>query len=139
MFKSNAIVKPAAVMTASTPSVAYLMTKSSMGGIPVDGDMIMVSQHLVKSFQGSLVLLILLISIINIYKPSKIVIASLVIGGMSLVASSLLQTIGMTFLTYGLGLLGNTLVWNKLIVRNDKLKDAKMENEVDKIIREAIK
>lgn len=137
-MKSNVVVKPLAVLTASAPSIVYLLTKMSIG-VKVENDMVLVSESFVKSFQGSLVVLILLISIINIYKPSKIVIISLVVGGMSLLASSILQTIGFTFLTYGLGLLFNTLTLNKVIVRNDKLRDVELEYEVDKIIKEAIR
>lgn len=141
MMKSNTVVKPLAVVTASAPSIGYLMSQSyrvfDAQKIVGSGDMVAVSAELVKSFQGSLILLILLISIVNIYKPPKVIIFSLVIGGMSLVASSLLQTIGFTFLTYGIGLGFNSLTLNKTIERNEKLKDKKMENEVDKIIKEA--
>ena len=141
MMKSNTVVKPLAVITASAPSIGYLMSQSyrvfDAQKIVGSKDMVAVSTELVKSFQGSLILLILLISIVNIYKPPKVIIFSLVIGGMSLVASSLLQTIGFTFLTYGIGLGFNSLTLNKTIERNEKLKDKKMENEVDKIIKEA--
>lgn len=141
MMKNNNIVKPLAVITASAPSIGYLLSQShrAFGAQEVVGseDMVMVSAELIKSFQGALILLILLISIINIYKPPKVIIFALVIGGMSLVASSLLKTIGFTFLTYGIGLGFNALTLNKTIERNEKLREKKMEIEIDNIIKEA--
>lgn len=141
MMKNNNIVKPLAVITASAPSIGYLLSQAhhAFGAQKVIGseDMVMVSANLIKSFQGALILLILLISIINVYKPPKVVIFALVIGGMSLVASSLLKTIGFTFLTYGIGLGFNALTLNKTIERNEKLREKKMEIEIDNIIKEA--
>lgn len=141
MMKNNTVVKPLAVITVSAPSIGYLLFQShrAFGAQEIVGseDMVAVSAELIKSFQGSLILLILLISIINVYKPPKVVIFSLVIGGMSLLASSLLRTIGFTFLTYGIGLGFNSLTLNKTIERNEKLRAKKMENEIDNIIKEA--
>ena len=141
LFQKNGFVKPLAVVTASTPSVAYLLSNTSelfiTQNIPGSEDIVAVSTELIKSFQGSLVLLVLMISIVNIYKPPKTIIISLVIGGMALVASSLLQTIGVTFLTYGLGLLFNTFTLNHIIERNEKLQIKKMDNEVDNLLKEA--
>jgi len=104
---------------------------------PIEGtDLMAVSSELIKSFQGSLVLLILLISIISVYKPSKIVVGSLVFAGMALAASALLKTLGVTFLTYGIGQLLNNATLSRIITRNENLKTRQIENDVERIIKE---
>ena len=141
VFQKNLIVKPLAVITSAAPPLAYIFSGTAnlfmSEPLPDNPDMVAVSTDLIASFQGSLVLLVLMMSVINIYKPSKVVVAALLIGGMSLLAANLLQTIGITFLTFGLGLLVNSITMNKLITRNDALSTQRISNDVDKIIREA--
>ena len=140
-MRNNIIVKPLAVMTTAAAPVAYIMSNMSnlfaTQPIPESTDLVAVSTEMVKSFQGSLLLLIIMMSIINIYKPSKTIIIALLVGGLSMLAANLLETIGITFLTYGFGLLLNSVTFSGLIARNTKLSGKKLDNEVDNIIKEA--
>jgi len=141
LFTKNWFVKPLAVVTASAPSLAYIGYESEnlfdATAVPNNPDIVMVSAELLKSFHGALIMFILLLSIINIYKPNKTVIFALVFGGLALVASALLETIGLTLLTYGLGLVFNSATLSKTIIRNEKLASKKMDADVDNIIKEA--
>jgi hypothetical protein len=141
LSRSNNLMKPMAAITSATPPLTYILAQNqnlfNAEVIADNPDLVAVSAELVKSFHGSLILFILLLSVINIYKPSKVIIFSLVLGGMALVASALLQTIGMVLITYGLGVVTNSVTFNRLIVRNDLLAKRKTEEDVERILREA--
>lgn len=132
----NGLIKPAAVVTESALPLSYLIPKSTFFVTEdVTGEFIMVTKEFMSSLQGALIMLMLLISIIHIYKPSKIVIITIMLGGLMLFASALFELLGMTFMLYGLGLLFNNVTFNKLITRNIKLNSAKQDMEIENIIK----
>lgn len=134
--RSNAVVKPLGVATASAPPLSYLLTQPALlNELNIDGeDFVAVSKELIKSLQGIMILLVLLIAIIYIYKPPKIVIFSLMFGGIMIFASSLFYMLGITFLLFGLGLVFNSFTINKLVARNNKLYNKKEDIKINNII-----
>lgn len=143
LMQNNLFVKPLAVLTSSAPALTYLGFESQdlfmTSELTYTEEMVAVSTELIQSFQGSLILLVLLISIMNVYKPNKAIVFSILIGGLALVASALLEVIGMTLLIYGLSVVFNSFVLNPVIMRNDALAGKIVENEVDRLIKEARK
>lgn len=136
LMAKNGFVKPLSVVTASTPALAFLLSQSTLFmEQQVDGtDYVMVTEELVKSLQGAMVLVVLLISIIYIYKPPKLISFMLIFGGLALFASALLQTIGVVFLTYGAGLIFNSLTVDKVIRRNNEINAKILERKVDSFL-----
>jgi len=90
-----------------------------------------ISTELAASFQGALILLVMLISIIYVYHPPKLVTVILILGGLALFASTLLETIGMVLLAYGFGLAFNSLTIDRFIKRNTLYASKDMERKVD--------
>ncbi len=138
LFKTNYFVKPLSVITASTPPLIYLgVTNDIFMGeeIVIEGqDLVAISAELAASFQGALILMVLLISIIYIYKPPKLITWMLILGGMALFASAMLETIGMVLITYGVGLGFNALTVDRFIRRNDLFSKKHLDKEVDKLL-----
>ncbi len=138
LFKRNSVIKPLSVITASAPPLIYLGTTGSlfMGEeLVIEGqDLVAISAELAKSFQGALVLMVLMISILYIYKPPKLISVMLILGGMAIFASVLLETIGMVLITYGVGLAFNSLTIDKFIKRNDILYGKLMDKQIDELI-----
>lgn len=134
--RSNAVVKPLGVATAAAPPLSYLLTQSILfNEVNIDGeDFVAVSKELIKSLQGIIILVVLLMAIIYIYKPPKIVTFSLLFGGIMIFASSLFYILGMTFLLFGLGLVFNSVTIDKLVVRNNKLYNKKEDIKINNII-----
>ena len=138
LFRHNIFVKPLSVITASTPPLVYLGVTDSLfvaEDININGqDLVAISAKLAASFQGALILMVLLISVMYIYKPPKLVSAMLLIGGMALFASAMLQTIGMVLVMYGLGLMFNSIVLERFVKRNNLYAAKKSEKEIDALL-----
>lgn len=136
ILQYNSIMKPAGVVTSAAAPTAYLLTTADIfTQATIDGvDVMVVSKELASSFQGALVLLILMISIINIYKPSKVVAGSIIAGGIMLFASALLETVGLTFLLYGLGLIFNSFTIDKVVEKNKLIAAKKLDKEINAMV-----
>jgi hypothetical protein len=138
LFRHNMFVKPLSVITASTPPLVYLGVTDSLfmaEDININGqDLVAISADLAASFQGALILMVLLISVMYIYKPPKLVSAMLLIGGMALFASAMLETIGMVLVMYGLGLMFNSVVLDRFVKRNNLYMAKKSEKEIDALL-----
>lgn len=138
--RNNGIVKPMSVITESILPLGYLLKQSTFFVTEdVSGEFIMVTKEFMTSFQGALIVLMLAISIVHVYKPSKAIIFSVLIGGLMMFASALFHILGITLLLYGVGLLFNNFTLVKTIARNDRLAKALIDREVDDIIKETKK
>lgn len=134
--KKNSLMKPISVLITSASPAAYLLSQASqLIKEPIDGELVAVSANLISGLQGSLILFIVMLSIIQTYKPSKVVIYSLIIGGLMIAASSLFLTLGITIALYGLGNLINKVTVDKLIIRNNKLKEISENKEIERLTK----
>lgn len=134
--KKNSLMKPLSVLITSASPAAYLLSQASqLIKEPIDGELVAVSANLISGLQGSLILFIVMLSIIQTYKPSKVVIYSLIIGGLMIAASSLFLTLGITIALYGLGNLINKVTVDKLIIRNNKLKEISENKEIERLTK----
>lgn len=134
--KKNSLMKPLSVLITSASPAAYLLSQANqLIKEPIDGELVAVSANLISGLQGSLILFIVMLSIIQTYKPSKVVIYSLIIGGLMIAASSLFLTLGITIALYGLGNLINKVTVDKLIIRNNKLKEISENKEIERLTK----
>lgn len=140
MGRSNLLMKPMGVLT--NISLPLIYTLHQTGGFVVEdigeGEVI-IKSALLNGLQGSIILMFILISILQIYKPPKAIVISLTLGGIMLFASSLFSTLGVALLLYAGSNLINKYTFEKLIIRNDKVKKATEENEIEMISKRGVK
>ena len=131
----NWLMKPlSTVTTAALPTSYLIYGMNSIVQEDLGNDLVAVSSGLVNGIQGSIIMLVILLSVVQTYKPPKVVVVSLIVGGLMMFASSLFATLGVTLLLYGVGYLLNNMTVDKLVVRNDKLKVARQEQEVERLL-----
>lgn len=134
--RTNGLLKPVSVMLSAGGPLGYLLSKSNNLVIEnIDPETVAVSKNLISGLNGSLILLVILLAIIQTYKPPKGIVISLVVGGLMLFGSSLLYTLGITFLLFGLGNLVNQVTLNRLIIRNNEVKNLQNKSKVEEIVR----
>lgn len=139
MFKwlgsKNGFLKPVSVITNVAAPLSYVLYQTQAFVVEeIDNELVAISNNLLTGIRGAIILLFVLLSIIQIYKPPKIVTASLVLGGVMVFASSLFSTLGIALLLFGLSNVFNSYTFERLILRNDKIKKAKEDQEIDMLI-----
>ena len=139
MFKwlgsKNGFLKPVSVITNVAAPLSYVLYQTQAFVVEeIDNELVAISNNLLTGIRGAIILLFVLLSIIQIYKPPKIVTVSLVLGGVMVFASSLFSTLGIALLLFGLSNVLNSYTFERLILRNDKIKKAKEDQEIDMLI-----
>ena len=139
MFKwlgsKNGFLKPVSVITNVAAPLSYVLYQTQAFVVEeIDNELVAISNNLLTGIRGAIILLFVLLSIIQIYKPPKIVTVSLVLGGVMVFASSLFSTLGIALLLFGLSNVFNSYTFERLILRNDKIKKAKEDQEIDMLI-----
>ncbi len=139
MFKwlgsKNGFLKPVNVITNVAAPLSYVLYQTQAFVVEeIDSELVAISNNLLAGIRGAIILLFVLLSIIQIYKPPKIVTVSLVLGGVMVFASSLFSTLGIALLLFGLSNVFNSYTFERLIIRNDKIKKAKEDQEIDMLI-----
>lgn len=139
MFKwlgsKNGFLKPVSVITNVAAPLSYVLYQTQAFVVEeIDNELVAISNNLLTGIRGAIILLFVLLSIIQIYKPPKIVTASLVLGGVMVFASSLFSTLGIALLLFGLSNVFNSYTFERLILRNDKIKKAKEDQEINMLI-----
>ncbi len=139
MFKwlgsKNGFLKPVSVITNVAAPLSYVLYQTQAFVVEeIDSELVAISNNLLTGIRGAIILLFVLLSIIQIYKPPKIVTVSLVLGGVMVFASSLFSTLGIALLLFGLSNVFNSYTFERLILRNDKIKKAKEDQEIDMLI-----
>jgi len=139
MFKwlgsKNGFLKPVSVITNVAAPLSYVLYQTQAFVVEeIDNELVAISNNLLTGIRGAIILLFVLLSIIQIYKPPKIVTVSLVLGGVMVFASSLFSTLGIALLLFGVSNVLNSYTFERLILRNDKIKKAKEDQEIDMLI-----
>lgn len=139
MFKwlgsKNGFLKPVSVITNVAAPLSYVLYQTQAFVVEeIDSELVAISNNLLTGIRGAIILLFVLLSIIQIYKPPKIVTVSLVLGGVMVFASSLFSTLGIALLLFGLSNVFNSYTFERLILRNDKIKKAKEDQKIDMLI-----
>lgn len=139
MFKwlgsKNGFLKPVSVITNVAAPLSYVLYQTQAFVVEeIDNELVAISNNLLTGIRGAIILLFVLLSIIQIYKPPKIVTASLVLGGVMVFASSLFSTLGIALLLFGVSNVFNSYTFERLILRNDKIKKAKEDQEINMLI-----
>lgn len=139
MFKwlgsKNGFLKPVSVITNVAAPLSYVLYQTQAFVVEeIDNELVAISNNLLTGIRGAIILLFVLLSIIQIYKPPKIVTASLVLGGVMVFASSLFSTLGIALLLFGVSNVFNSYTFERLIIRNNKIKKAKEDQEIDMLI-----
>ena len=139
MFKwlgsKNGFLKPVSVITNVAAPLSYVLYQTQAFVVEeIDNELVAISNNLLTGIRGAIILLFVLLSIIQIYKPPKIVTVSLVLGGVMVFASSLFSTLGIALLLFGVSNVFNSYTFERLILRNDKIKKAKEDQEIDMLI-----
>lgn len=130
----NFILKPLGVLVnVSAPLIYVLYQTSDLIIEEIDPGIVAVSNGLLVGLRGSIALLIIMLSIIQIYKPPKGIVISLTVGGVMLFAGSLFTTLGIALLLYGLSNLLNRYTIAKLVDKNDRIKKYKEDLEIERL------
>lgn len=131
----NGFLKPVSVITNVAAPLSYVLYQTQAFVVEeIDNELVAISNNLLTGIRGAIILLFVLLSIIQIYKPPKIVTASLVLGGVMVFASSLFSTLGIALLLFGVSNVFNSYTFERLIIRNNKIKKAKEDQEIDMLI-----
>lgn len=133
--RQNILMKPLSVVTTVAAPISYLLFQSNtLVEEVISEDLVAVNAGLISGLQGSILLIVVMLSILQTYKPPKAVMISLIVGGAMMFMSQLFATLGITFVLYGVGYLINAATVDKLIVRNDLLKEKRTEKEIERLI-----
>lgn len=134
-IKSNYFLKPTAVVMETIIPLSYLLTQTKLFNYQVyQDDMVLININIISGLAKVLTMSLVLVSIMEVYKPNKAVTAAIVTGVVLIGAGALLEIIGFTLVLFGVGVTLKNVTIGKYINRNELLKVSEEEKLIGRVL-----